>query len=149
MGPDAVFGPHSGNGHMRDIAQFQRQLTTAPVSGPVRGFFLQRPFKNPSLFALTLGAGESAAMVRIQTGQSLGHEALFPTSNKIGIATELLANHPVALPIGDQKYQASSARLRRVSALSSYPTPQFLSFKLFQRDCFHQSLRRFSCVTIH
>ena len=149
VGPDAVLGPYTGNGHVRDIAQFQRQFTPAPVRRAVRGLFLQRPFKNPRLLALALGSSDSTCMPRVQTGQSLDQKSLFPTSNEIGVATELLANRPIAFPVGDQQYQSSAARLRRISTLPSYPTRQLLSFTLFQRDCFHQPLRRFSCVTIH
>ena len=124
VGPDAVLGPHPGNGHVRDIAQFQRQLTAAPVGRAVRGLFLQRPFKNPRLLALALGRSDSTCMARVQTGQSLDQKSLFPTSHKIGVATELLANRPIALPVGDQQYQSSSARLRRVSTC---PLTQLLS----------------------
>src|ERR671918_1245352 len=39
---DAVPGPHSGHAHVRDIAQFQRQLAAAPVSGAIRWLSLCR-----------------------------------------------------------------------------------------------------------
>ena len=64
VGPDAVLGPHPGNGHVRDIAQFQRQLTAAPVGRAVRGLFLQRPFKNPRLLALALGRSDARPVCR-------------------------------------------------------------------------------------
>ena len=116
MGPNSGLD-HSGNIHVRDIAHFERQLSSAPESRPVRGLLLQCLLENLSFFALTLGAGDSAGNGAIQTGQSLGHKALFQTVKLVSrlscwrIAPRLTA-------VADQKNEASTARLRRVSALS-------------------------------
>src|SRR5262249_57108511 len=43
---DTVLGPHSCNGRMRNITQFQREFATAPVSRAIGWLSLCRPFKN-------------------------------------------------------------------------------------------------------
>jgi hypothetical protein len=111
---DTVFGPHPHNTHVRDIAQFQRQLATAPMSGAIGWLSLGRPFKNARLPSFALLTWRSAGMARVQSGQTLGNKAALSASDQVGVAVQFVANQPVALAISEQQ----NNRARRACAAS-------------------------------
>ena len=90
---EPVFGPYPRNTHVRDIPEFGRQFSLAPVSRTVRGLFLNRPPKNACLSTLAILMRRTSPIAREQPRYALGQKATLPARNEIGVAVEFTAYH--------------------------------------------------------
>src|SRR5215471_14910496 len=102
---EPVFGPYPRNTHVRDIPEFGRQFSLAPVSRTVRGLFLNRPPKNACLSTLAILVRCTSLIAREQPRYALGQKATLPARNEIGVAVEFTAYHIKPLARFNQQNQ--------------------------------------------
>ena len=132
----AVLAPDALHGGERHVAEFGRQLATAPVRRAVAGQVLQGSIEHSRLQLGHRARGRTARVQRHQPRQALLVERRGPTRDERVVAAELGSNIDAALSVGPQQHTARPTRQRRIAVSLAHHGVQFTA--LFTRQ--HRSL---------
>src|SRR3954468_19209984 len=135
---DPMLGPDATNRHVRDVAQFGRQLTRGPVRRAVARLAFARPSQHARLDPIGHLVALAPSMASEQPAQSIGREALAPAINVAVAAIELGSDLGPSESLRKQKNQ-TSASCRVGPTVSCIGLP--LQLHPFALDQFHHVLR--------